>query len=159
MSNQHSNGLLDLESISETDAGQYICRGENRGVFAEEIVTLELIERGSPPSIVILPNTANGRLQIPRHSYQTIECLNQDPSSYADITWRRADMVRSCFFFSIKFLHRIEIFQDHLDLSKTVTLFPPNLPLGLEHSGTYICTATNQYGSSTQTITLDGNIL
>jgi hypothetical protein len=51
-----------------------------------------------------------------------------------------------------------EIFKDQLDLSKTVTLFPPNMPLEFEHSGTYTCTATNQYGSTTETITLDGNI-
>jgi len=44
-----------------------------------------------------------------------------------------------------------------LDLSKTSTLFPPNTPLELEHSGTYTCIATNQYGSTSETITLNGN--
>ncbi len=108
--NQHSNGLLDLESISESDVGQYICRGENRGAFTEEIVTLALIERGSPPSIVISPETTNGHLKIPRHSYQTIECLNQDPTVSADITWRRADMVR-LFFFLIKLYIELKYFR------------------------------------------------
>lgn len=87
-----------MESISEIDVGQYICRGENRAGFTEEIVILELIETGSPPSIIISPKTINGRLQIPLHSYQTIECLNQDPTISADITWRRADMVCILFF-------------------------------------------------------------
>lgn len=98
--NQHSNGFLYWESISEADVGQYICHGQNRVGYTEEIVTLELIETGSPPSIIISPKAINGRLQIPLHSYQTIECLNQDPTISTDITWRRADMV--CIFILIE---------------------------------------------------------
>jgi len=119
-------------------------------------VTLELIETGSPPSIIISPKAINGRLQIPLHSYQTIECLNQDPTISTDITWRRADMV--CIFISHRMSYLTKIFKDNFDLSKTSVLFPPNMSLEFEHSGTYICIATNQYGSTTETITLDGNI-
>jgi len=54
--------------------------------------------------------------------------------------------------------YQTKIFQDDLDLSKTSILFPPNMPFELEHSGTYTCIATNQYGSTSETITLDGNI-
>jgi hypothetical protein len=39
--NQYSNGILDFHAISDTDIGQYVCRGQNRGDFTEEIVTLE----------------------------------------------------------------------------------------------------------------------
>jgi hypothetical protein len=46
-----------------------------------------------------------------------------------------------------------------LDLSKTSTLFPPNTPFEFQHSGTYTCIAKNQYGSTSETITLNGNIL
>lgn len=96
--NQHSNGLLDFESVTEADSGEYICRGQNRVGFSEENVIIELIDRGSPPSIDISPKSVDGRLQIPLHSYQTIECLNQDPTTSVDITWRRADTVRPIFF-------------------------------------------------------------
>ncbi len=48
--------------------------------------------------------------------------------------------------------------KDNLDLSKSTNLFPLNMLLEFEHSGKYICTATNQYGSTSETITLDGNI-
>ncbi len=40
--NQHSNGILDFDSISELDNGQYICQGRNRVGLTEEIVTVEL---------------------------------------------------------------------------------------------------------------------
>ncbi len=43
LSNQHSNGILDFDSISDSDIGQYVCHGENRVGSTEEIVTLELI--------------------------------------------------------------------------------------------------------------------
>ena len=33
------------------------------------------------------------------------------------------------------------------------------MPLESQHSGTYICIATNQYGSTNETITLDGNLI
>jgi hypothetical protein len=65
--------------------------------FTEEIVTIELITRRSPPSIIITPKATNGYLQVPLHSIQTIECLNQDSATSADITWRRSDTV--CQFF------------------------------------------------------------
>ncbi len=42
MLNQHSNGILDFDSISELDSGQYICQGRNRVGLTEEIVTVEL---------------------------------------------------------------------------------------------------------------------
>jgi hypothetical protein len=54
--------------------------------------------------------------------------------------------------------YQTKIFQDDSDLSKTSILFPPNTPFELEHSGTYTCIATNQYGSTSETITLNGNI-
>lgn len=41
--NQHSNGILDFASLSFSDSGQYLCRGQNRRGFTEEVVTLELI--------------------------------------------------------------------------------------------------------------------
>lgn len=41
--NQHSNGILDFDSVSDSDTGQYVCHGENRVGFTEEIVTLELL--------------------------------------------------------------------------------------------------------------------
>lgn len=96
--NQHSNGFLDFESVTDADSGEYVCRGQNRVGFTEENVIIELINRGSLPSIVISPKPVDGRLQIPLHSYQTIECLNQDPSTSVDITWRRADAVRTILF-------------------------------------------------------------
>jgi hypothetical protein len=40
--NQHSNGILEFESISESDIGEYICHGENRVSFSEEIVIIEV---------------------------------------------------------------------------------------------------------------------
>jgi hypothetical protein len=49
--------------------------------------------KGSLPSIIIAPKMRNGYLQIPSHSIQTIECLNQDNTSSVDITWRRTDSV------------------------------------------------------------------
>ena len=41
--NQHSNGLLDFNSISDSDIGQYVCHGENRVGFTEDIATIEFI--------------------------------------------------------------------------------------------------------------------
>jgi hypothetical protein len=54
--------------------------------------------------------------------------------------------------------YQTKIFKGNLDLSKTSILFPLNMPFEFEHSGTYTCTATNPYGSTSKTITLDGNI-
>lgn len=41
--NQHSNGILDFDSISELDIGEYVCQGRNRIGITEEIVTIEFI--------------------------------------------------------------------------------------------------------------------
>ncbi|CAF3609191.1 unnamed protein product [Adineta steineri] len=133
---RHVNGILEFDSISDLDVGQYVCRGRNRVGFTEEIVTVEFIETKSPPSIVIAPKLHNGYLQVPLHSTQTIECLNQDNTSSVDITWRRVDA-------------------GDLNLSKTTQLFPPNMPLEFTHNGIYICTATNKYGSTSKNITID----
>lgn len=100
ISNQHSNGILDFETVTDADVGQYVCRGQNRVGFTEEIVIIELLGRGSPPTILISPRPVDGRLQIPLHSSQSIECLNQDPTTSADITWRRVDAVCIKVFFS-----------------------------------------------------------
>jgi hypothetical protein len=54
--------------------------------------------------------------------------------------------------------YQTKILKVDLDLSKTSTLFPLNTPLEFEHSGTYTCIATNPYGSTSETITLNGNI-
>ncbi|UJR25590.1 hypothetical protein I4U23_006934 [Adineta vaga] len=132
--NQHSNGILDFDSISESDIGQYICRGRNRVGYTEETVTIEIA--GSPPSIDIAPKMHNGYLQVPFQSRQTIACLNQDNHTAVDITWRRADII-------------------DYDLSRTPYLFPPNMPLQFEHNGTYVCIATNKYGSTSKTIIID----
>ena len=40
--NQHSNGILDFYAISESDIGQYVCRGQNQIGLTEETVTIEL---------------------------------------------------------------------------------------------------------------------
>ena len=99
--NQHSNGVIDFDTITDGDVGQYVCRGQNRVGFTEEILSIELLDRGSPPSIQISPRPVDGRLQIPLHSYQPIECLNQDTTTSVDITWRRVDAVRMIFFSSM----------------------------------------------------------
>jgi len=140
VSNQHSNGILEFDSISESDIGEYVCRGQNRVAFEEEIITLELTERNSPPSIVITPRSVDGNLQIALHSTQMIECLNQNPTTALDISWSRTDSVH---------------FQDDSVISKSHTLFPLNTPLEYEHSGTYTCHATNEYGSTSESITLE----
>ncbi|CAM4742403.1 unnamed protein product [Rotaria magnacalcarata] len=132
--NQHSNGILDFDSVSDSDIGQYVCRSQNQVDVTEEIVTIEFT--GSPPSIIILPKVTNGYLPIPYHAVQSIECLNQDHHTPVDITWRRADT-------------------NELDLTKSAALFPPNMPLEFQHSGKYICIATNEYGSTSETITID----
>ncbi|CAF3522929.1 unnamed protein product [Rotaria socialis] len=132
--NQHSNGILDFDSVSDSDIGQYVCRGQNQVDATEEIVTIEFT--GSPPSIIILPKVTNGYLQIPYRSVQSIECLNQDHHTPVDISWRLADT-------------------NELDLTKSATLFPPNMPLEFQHSGKYLCIATNEYGSTSETITID----
>ncbi|CAF1237105.1 unnamed protein product [Adineta ricciae] len=132
--NQHSNGILDFDSISESDIGHYVCRGRNRVGYTEEPVTIEI--SGPPPSIDIAPKMHNGYLQVPFQSRQTIACLNQDKNTSVDITWRRADIA-------------------DYELSKTPYLFPPNMPLLFEHNGTYVCIATNRYGSTSKTIILD----
>lgn len=55
-------------------------------------------------------------------------------------------------------LPRKTTFQGNLDFSRTAYLFPPNMPLRFEHNGTYVCIATNKYGSTSRTITIDGNV-
>lgn len=43
LSNQHSNGILDFDSVSDSDVGEYVCRGQNRVGFTEENVILEFL--------------------------------------------------------------------------------------------------------------------
>lgn len=56
---------------------------------------LRLFELGVPPSITITPEIHYNHLQVALYSAQAIECLNDDPTSPVDITWRRSDTVRS----------------------------------------------------------------
>ena len=114
LANQHSNGILDFDTISYSDAGQYVCRGQNQRAFSEEILTLEILGTsliqpislvdffptriGTVPSIAILPKTIDNYLEIPLYSTQPIECVNMDPSVPVDITWRRTDTVRLLLF-------------------------------------------------------------
>lgn len=45
LTNQHSNGVLDFSSVSDVDLGRYVCRGQNRVGFTEEMLIIEYLGR------------------------------------------------------------------------------------------------------------------
>lgn len=59
--------------------------------------------------------------------------------------------------FSSKLILKLKILQGNIEISATSTLFPSNMPFEFEHSGTYTCIATNQYGSTSENINLNSN--